>query len=409
MPVDSLGSIKDNYVKFADRFESDSSKDTVTMDTFYKLLTAEMTNQDPLEPMSNTEFISQMASFTSLKTQTDSLYYSNANYAQSLVGKTVTIAFASGEDVKSESGVVTSMNVQDGKFQVKVNGNYYDMSNVMEILPSVNPFTVSGTDGAFGTSLIGKQVTVETVNESGLKVADMGVVSHIEILNNEIKVIVNNLAYPISSVVKVDNAQGSAEEDDVTRASAADISYASALIGKKVTVADGEINDLKYSGTVDGVDVDAGKVYILVNGDRHLISSILKVEESDKGDDEAIETPVTDESEAPYESADPSDIETKPAENTTNSNDVETKPSENTTNPNDVETKPAENMTNPNDFETKPGEGTDISIVETKPIEGGPETIETSDQVPVETQPADIKTSDYDDTEELNRLFGLTG
>ena len=40
---------------------------TMQMDDFLQLLTAQIANQDPLEPMKDTEFISQMANIASLE------------------------------------------------------------------------------------------------------------------------------------------------------------------------------------------------------------------------------------------------------------------------------------------------------------------------------------------------------
>jgi flagellar basal-body rod modification protein FlgD len=54
---------------------SEPSKNTASnaltgdFDTFIQLLTAQMNNQDPLEPTSNTEFVAQLASFSSVEQQ----------------------------------------------------------------------------------------------------------------------------------------------------------------------------------------------------------------------------------------------------------------------------------------------------------------------------------------------------
>ncbi|MCL2693796.1 MAG: hypothetical protein FWE60_01675 [Oscillospiraceae bacterium] len=213
MAVNSAQNILDNREKYAKFFEK-KEKDAFSMENFFTLLMAEMGNQDPLEPMSNTEFISQMASFTALKAQQDALYYQNANYAQSLVGKTVTIGALTGSKFGVQSGIVTSMNLTDGQFMVKVNGKDYPLSSIMEVLPTHNPYTVTGSDGAYATSLIGKQATVVGTSEDGRRITETGVVSHIEIKDNQINIIIDDRAYPLSSVIKVEKAPQSVSGDD---------------------------------------------------------------------------------------------------------------------------------------------------------------------------------------------------
>ncbi|MGN1120485.1 MAG: flagellar hook capping FlgD N-terminal domain-containing protein, partial [Oscillospiraceae bacterium] len=67
--------IASNYAKYADKFKN-SNDELVNSETFLNLLVAEMTNQDPLEPTSNTEFITQLAQMTQLQYMQDSSKYS---------------------------------------------------------------------------------------------------------------------------------------------------------------------------------------------------------------------------------------------------------------------------------------------------------------------------------------------
>ncbi len=62
--IDSAASSIDNYTSAA------SGNNTLGEEDFLTLLVAQLENQDPLEPQDNTEFIAQLAQFSSLEQQT---------------------------------------------------------------------------------------------------------------------------------------------------------------------------------------------------------------------------------------------------------------------------------------------------------------------------------------------------
>ncbi len=74
----------------------DGRKNGMDKDSFLKLLVTELSHQDPLKPMNDREFVSQMAQFSALeqmKNVASSVNSMKAFQANSLVGKTIT-----GED-----------------------------------------------------------------------------------------------------------------------------------------------------------------------------------------------------------------------------------------------------------------------------------------------------------------------
>ncbi len=88
-------------------------------DDFMKLLVAQLANQDPLDPMEDKEFISQMANFSSLEQMTN-LNTTMTNFAGGqmlsqyapLVGKNVEGIDTNGEFL---SGTVDSIKFVEGK------------------------------------------------------------------------------------------------------------------------------------------------------------------------------------------------------------------------------------------------------------------------------------------------------
>ena len=106
-------------------------------DEFLQLLVVQMRNQDPLKPVSDTEFIAQMAQFSNLEQTKEmssdiaKLRQSTAfNQATALMGKQVRLL--SGEDTFTK-GIVTDLTVKDGEVSLIVNGKPYELGQVVSV------------------------------------------------------------------------------------------------------------------------------------------------------------------------------------------------------------------------------------------------------------------------------------
>ena len=104
-------------------------------DDFLKLLITQMQNQDPTEPMENTEFIAQMAQFSSLEQMTNmsTSFEKVANYisessATSTLGKTVELNIGD----TTVKGIVEGT-IRGEKPEVIVNGMRYDINKIAAI------------------------------------------------------------------------------------------------------------------------------------------------------------------------------------------------------------------------------------------------------------------------------------
>ena len=105
-------------------------------DDFLKLLMAQMTNQDPTSPMENTEFIAQMAQFSSLEQMTNMSQnfdkmaaMMNSSEAQSMLGRTVQIDLGAEQ---TTTGVVEAA-TRGNTPQIQVNGMFYDINKIKAV------------------------------------------------------------------------------------------------------------------------------------------------------------------------------------------------------------------------------------------------------------------------------------
>ncbi len=119
---------------------STGSQNTLTQDDFLKLLVAQMTSQDPMNPESNTDFAAQMAQFSALQTsQGTEAQMQQLNAAQQtqqandLIGRTVTLA---APDNSITTGTVSAVSMSSGIPSLIVNGAAYGLSQVLTVAPA---------------------------------------------------------------------------------------------------------------------------------------------------------------------------------------------------------------------------------------------------------------------------------
>ncbi len=106
-------------------------------DAFMQILVAQMKYQDPMEPTSNTEYISQYATFSQVEQLSNMANAMSLSRASEMVGKTVTISQTNENGTTSEiQGVVDFVTYSGNKAYVNVNGVNYDVENVTSILDS---------------------------------------------------------------------------------------------------------------------------------------------------------------------------------------------------------------------------------------------------------------------------------
>lgn len=111
-------------------------------DDFLKLLLAQFTSQDPLEPMKDTAFIAQMAQFTSLeqsKTMTADIAALRGQQeilqANGMLGRNVVVQVDGGLPAE---GRVTAVQMEAGTPKIVVNGQAYELSQVLSITTATN-------------------------------------------------------------------------------------------------------------------------------------------------------------------------------------------------------------------------------------------------------------------------------
>jgi flagellar basal-body rod modification protein FlgD len=118
--------------------ESNSNPNgNLDLDDFFKLLTVQLTSQDPLKPMEDTEFISQMTGFSSLSEMENmaqdmrALRQVQSSYnAQMLIGREVS---AIGPDGVAVEGIVTRIAREGDEMVPYIGDQSVSLASIKEI------------------------------------------------------------------------------------------------------------------------------------------------------------------------------------------------------------------------------------------------------------------------------------
>jgi flagellar basal-body rod modification protein FlgD len=116
-----------------------NKKTSLNSNDFMKLLSVQFQHQDPMKPMEDTAFISQMAQFSSLE-QSNSLVQQMAQLsarqditeANSYLGRQVTLDDGKGG---TASGLVDGVDLSSGTPRLKVGQSTYPLSSVLYVEP----------------------------------------------------------------------------------------------------------------------------------------------------------------------------------------------------------------------------------------------------------------------------------
>ena len=104
-------------------------------DAFLQLLVAQMKYQDPLQPTSNTEYISQYATFSQVEQMQNMSATMELSRASSMVGQLVSVksTSASGE-TKEIEGLVEYVYYENNKAYVSIDGTLYSADDVVAVI-----------------------------------------------------------------------------------------------------------------------------------------------------------------------------------------------------------------------------------------------------------------------------------
>jgi len=135
-PVDENGKITTDLSTTKKTDSSTTGSNTLGKDDFLQLLVAQMKYQDPLEPTSNTEYISQYATFSELEQMQNVSSSVDLDRASGLVGKNVYMKSTNATTGVTSYiyGKVDFVQVENGSAYLSINGSLYPLDDLDSVV-----------------------------------------------------------------------------------------------------------------------------------------------------------------------------------------------------------------------------------------------------------------------------------
>jgi flagellar basal-body rod modification protein FlgD len=137
---------------------SSSSNSALSENQFLKLLTEQLENQDPLQPEDDTQFLAQMAQFTSLQEANTLNQQVERLTAASYIGATVTVNPGSSAQV---TGQVTGVDTSGADPELIINGSEYPLAQLQKVAATgaSAPAATAGAAAAAVATPVGSAIT----------------------------------------------------------------------------------------------------------------------------------------------------------------------------------------------------------------------------------------------------------
>lgn len=131
--IDTTGMASQQIMSSTSKTTNTKKSNTLNMEDFLSLLVAEMQNQDPLEPTSNSDYMAQMATFSQVEATAEMNERVLSQTASNLIGKAVIVK----TDTNSSGyagGIVNGWQEIDGIVYLGINGNLYDINDIDQVI-----------------------------------------------------------------------------------------------------------------------------------------------------------------------------------------------------------------------------------------------------------------------------------
>jgi flagellar basal-body rod modification protein FlgD len=186
--------------------------DKMDKNAFLNLLVTQLRNQNPLDPMDNTQFISQMAQFSALEQAQNTNHIIKSDSAYGMVNKLVKATYTDKDtnQAKEIVGIVTMARVDGENIYVKVGSIEVPYESVKEVtdvmgeheqLETINQnFKMSAAFGMIGKDVKAKVLKEGTKNEYN-EVA--GTVTGVRISSGSIYAQIGDKEVPVDSIYQV--------------------------------------------------------------------------------------------------------------------------------------------------------------------------------------------------------------
>jgi len=137
---------------------------SLSVKDFFSLMITQLTNQNFMNPTSDSEYMAQLTQYSSLQAMQEMTKYTQQNYAMSMIGKEVAASKYSNGNQINETGPVQQLLIKDGEYEVQVNGKTFNLSQIQAVGESL-----SSSGGSTGTdnSQIKPTIPVNTPLVSG--------------------------------------------------------------------------------------------------------------------------------------------------------------------------------------------------------------------------------------------------